>query len=180
MKQCPNCKNQVDDNATFCTVCGAQFASEQPQQGQAQQQQGQPQQGFNQNQGAYNNMPPQGYAPQYDPYDHTAEFDAKDISDNKVLAMMVYLLGIVGIIVAMLGRKDSPYAAFHVRQGMKFVVVDALVAICAAVLCWTCIVPIAAAILEVVLLVVKIICVFQVGSGKAKEPVIIRSLGFLK
>lgn len=168
MKQCPNCKNQIDDNAAFCTVCGVRFDSVQPQQG------------FNQNQGAYN-MPPQGgYAPQYDPYNHTAEFDAKDISENKVLAMMVYLLGIVGIIVAMIGRKDSPYAAFHVHQAMKFVVVDALLAICTLVLFWTCIVPIAASILEVVLLVVKIICVFQVGSGKAKEPVIIRSLGFLK
>ena len=25
--------------------------------------------------------------------DHTAEFDAKDISDNKVIAMVIYLLG---------------------------------------------------------------------------------------
>ena len=69
---------------------------------------------------------------------------------------------------------------FHVRQVLKFTVVNILMWICAGVLCWTFIAPIAAGIMSVVFLVIKIICFFQVCSGKAKDPAIIRSLGFLK
>ena len=64
-------------------------------------------------------------------WDHTNEFDAKDVSENKAVAMLVYLLGFLGIIIALLAGTTSPYAAFHVRQGLKFVVLDTLIAIVA-------------------------------------------------
>ena len=64
-------------------------------------------------------------------WDHTNEFDAKDVSENKAVAMLVYLLGFLGIIIALLAGTTSPYAAFHVRQGLKFVVMDTLIAIVA-------------------------------------------------
>lgn len=78
MKTCPNCHAQLDDNAIFCTACGTQFGAVPPQQNAIPPQQNAipPQQ---------NAVPPQpAFAPAYDPYDHTAEFDPKDISDNKV------------------------------------------------------------------------------------------------
>lgn len=62
-------------------------------------------------------------------WDHTNEFDAKDVSENKAVAMLIYLLGFVGIIIALLAGTTSPYASFHVRQGLKFVVLDTLIAI---------------------------------------------------
>ena len=149
MKICPNCNNQVQDNAIFCVNCGTQFA-------------------------------PQTTTMVYDSWDHTAEFDAKDISDNKVISMLVYLMGAIGIIIALLVGNSSKYASFHVRQALKFTVVEILSSLIAVVLCWTIIVPVAYAILMVTLFVIKIICFFQICSGKAKEPAIIRSLGFLK
>ena len=78
-------------------------------------------------------MPP-GRQPQMQTaaWDHTAEFDPKDISENKVVAMLVYLLGWVGIIIALLAANTSPYAAFHVRQGLKFVVLNCLIGLAAA------------------------------------------------
>lgn len=159
MKTCPNCNSQIDDTAAFCTNCGAQLAAPaQPQYG----------------------APGQKYAPVYDPYDHTAEFDPKDISDNKVFAMLGYLLGPIGIIIALLASHSSPYTMFHVRQALKITVVSLLILICTAVLFWTIIVPIAAAVMACILAVIEIICFFQVCSGKAKEPAIIRSLGFLR
>lgn len=150
--------------------------------------QGMPNQGMP-NQGMPNQgpMPGQGapyqqyaQAPVFDPYDHTAEYSPKDISDNKVIAILVYLMGTVGIIIALLASKESPYVAFHLRQGLKFLAVEVLVGIVSAVLFFTLIVPIAGGIFLVVLWVIKIICFFQICSGKAKEPAIIRSLGFLK
>ena len=74
-----------------------------------------------------NAVPPQpAFAPAYDPYDHTAEFDPKDISDNKVFAMICYLMGFIGIIVALLATNSSKYAMFHVRQALKIEVASIL------------------------------------------------------
>lgn len=166
MRICPNCQTQLDDDAMFCTGCGTQFiAANDIQQEQV---------------NAYQQEYQNSYTPPYDPYDHTAEFDPKDISDNKVMAMLVYLMGWLGIIVALLGSKASPYVAFHIRQALKFTVTSILMMICTVLLCWTLIVPIAAVIMTIVLFVIKIICFFQICSGKAKEPAIIRSLKFMK
>ena len=151
MKFCPNCGTQMEDNAAFCPKCGVQP----------------------------NAAPKVTYAP-VDPYDHTAEFDPQDISDNKVYAMLVYLMGTIGIIIALLAAQSSRFVAFHVRQALKIVAVNLLMGIISAVLIWTFIVPIAAGVMAVVFWVIKIICFFQVCSGKAKEPAIIRSLGFMK
>ena len=118
--------------------------------------------------------------PVYNPYDHTAEFDPKDISDNKVFAMLVYLMGTIGVIIALLASHASPYAMFHVRQGLKLTVVNILLGIIMVVLIWTVIVPIICGIAFVVLFVINIICFFQVCGGKAKEPAIVCSLGFLR
>ena len=160
MKTCPTCNTQLDDNAVFCNVCGTQFAAP-----------AQP-----------------GYAPQggyqtpfvADPTDHTAEFDAKDISDNKVISMLVYLMGTFGIIIALLASNTSPYAAFHVRQALKISVVTILGGLLSALLCWTIIVPLAYSFFMIAIFVVKIICFFDVCKGKAKEPAIIKGFGFLK
>ena len=151
MKFCPNCGTQMEDNAAFCPKCGVQP----------------------------NAAPNMTYAP-VDPYDHTAEFDPQDISDNKVYAMLVYLMGTIGIIIALLAARSSRFVGFHVRQALKIVAVNLLMLIASAVLFWTFIVPIAAGVMSVVFWVIKIICFFQICSGKAKEPAIIRSLGFMK
>lgn len=113
-------------------------------------------------------------------WDHTREFDEKDISDNKVVAMLVYLIGIPGIIVALLCSNSSPYAGFHVRQALKFVVMNTLTLLAAAVFAWTFVIPIAAGIFVCILFVIKIICFVSICKGEAKEPPIIRSFKFLK
>ena len=128
MKSCPKCGAQMEDQAVFCANCGANY-----------------------------NNPYGAAAPVVPEWDHTAEFDPKDVSDNKVIAMLVYLLSVVGILIALLSQ-NSPYVSFHVRQ----------------------IVPIAAGIFYAVLWVVKIICFVSICKGEAKEPVIIRSFTFLK
>lgn len=109
--------------------------------------------------------------------DHTAEFDPKDISDNKVIAMLPYLLGVAGLIIALLMTNTSRYVTFHIRTALKFTVVETL-------LIFVNIVPILGQIAYVVgmliCIVLRIIAFFQICNGKAKDPAIISSLGFLK
>lgn len=156
MKFCPTCGTQTPDNAAFCPNCGTSLN------------------------GTASPAAAPAPVPYVDPYDHTEDFDPKDISDNKVLCMVVYLMGIFGVVIALLGSHDSPYTAFHVRQALKFTVVGTLTGILGLLLCWTIIAPIAAGIFAAVLFVIKVICFFQICNGKATEPYIIRSLGFLK
>ena len=176
MKVCPNCQQQMDDNLAFCMNCGTQLPAGQPAPAAQPVQTPPPVAPTT----PYNNQLPPQMGPIFDPYDHTTEFTAKDISDNKVISMLVYLMGAIGIVIALLAANSSPYAAFHVRQALKFTVVTILLAIITAVLCWTIIVPSVAGLAALVLLVVKIICFFQICKGKAVEPYIIRNLTFLK
>lgn len=150
MAYCKNCGAHIPDDAGFCGECGT---------------------------------PVSGGAgmPRYtDIYDHTAEFDSEDISSNKVVAMAAYILGMVGIVIALLAAPNSKYAAFHSRQALKLSITNTLLAFVMVLLSWTIIVPIAGAVCIVILGVVQIICFFQVCSGKAKDAPIIRSLRFLK
>lgn len=165
MKICPNCGAQMDNNAMFCTSCGTPWT---PPSGPV------PGQGGYQDQGGY--AYGAGYAM---PYDHTSEFTAEDVRDNKVFCLIVYLIGIPGIIIAMLAANSSPFVGFHVRQALKITVVSTLTVIASAVLCWTIIIPIAGVVFIGVLSIIRIICFFRICSGKAIEAPIVRSIGFL-
>ena len=80
MKNCPRCNAQMEDNAVFCQNCGFSVAQ------QAEPQAQQPQ--YNQ----YAAAP----APVVDQYDHTAEFSAEDVSENKLLAAVIYVSSVLG------------------------------------------------------------------------------------
>ncbi len=149
---CKNCGTQIPEGARNCPSCGTPVLSQKDYQNPT----------------------------YFDPYDHTAEFDPTDISENKAYCMLVYLTGVFGIIIALLASNSSRYTAFHVRQAVKFTVVETLCGLITLVLCWTVIVPIVGGIFMLALFVVKVICFFSICSGKAKEPPIIRSFGFLK
>ena len=111
-----------------------------------------------------------------DPSDHTAEFDPADISENKVIAMAPYLMGWVGIIVALLAINNSKYVSFNVKQTLKL-------EICLVLSAFLCIVPflgwVAFGVCTIIILVLKIIGFVNVCKGKAKEAPIVSGFGFL-
>lgn len=164
MKTCPNCRSEVRDDAAFCPVCGTTLESiptlPRPEQ----------------------TYTPPVYTPpvpMFDPYDHTADFDAGDIAENKLPCMLAYLLSIPGLIIALLMPKASLYRQFHIRQAMKFLIAQTLLVFVGALLFWTFLVPIAAGVMLTVLTVIKAVTFVQVCQGKAKDPAILRSLKFL-
>ena len=81
---------------------------------------------------------------------------------------------------ALLVAKDSPYVGFHVREGIRILVSEVLLGLITVVFCWTVVVPIAAAVCFIILLVVRIISFVNVCNGKAKEAAIVSNFGFLK
>ena len=177
---CRKCNAQNDDDASVCTNCGESLIY---QQQPSNQQYGEQQQYTNPQYGApqYGGQPYGGQQPYYkDIYDHTSEFEPSDISSNKVFAMLPYLMGWIGIIVALLASHESKYVGFHIRQALKLSITNTLLILISLVLCWTIIVPIVGAVCVVIIEVIQIIGFFSVCCGNAKELPIVRSLGFLK
>ena len=48
-------------------------------------------------------------------------FDPKDVEDNKVIAALSYV-GLL-VLVPLLAKRDSPFAQFHARQGLVFLII---------------------------------------------------------
>ena len=151
MKICNNCGAQVEDVAKFCPECGFKFgAIAEPR------------------------------AAVTDIYDHTSEFSPEDIANNKLYAILMYCVSLMGIIIGLLAAGDSPYVRFHVKQSLKLFICEVLLGLITAALFWTIIVGIAGSIAIVVLAVVDIICLVNACKGLAKEPPIVCKIGFLK
>lgn len=191
MKICPRCGTEQDDSALFCSNCGTTFAV-QPQvtrtepvaqaAPQAPVQPTVPVQPMAPVQPQYTAQVPQYQAPvmKYNAYDHTSEFEAKEVSEYKLYAAMMYVSSAVGIIMALLANKDSPYLKFHIRQVLKLDIAMMILTVLTAVLAWTVIVAIAGSIALVVLGVIKVICFVNVLKNKSVEPSIVRDLKFLQ
>ena len=90
--------------------------------------------------------------------------------------MAPYLVTL-GVIIALIAGQKSKYAMFSVKQALK-------IDICMALATFLSIVPfvgwLAMIVIDLILIVVRIICFFDVCNGKAKEAPIVKNLGFLK
>ena len=151
MKTCNNCGAQVEDVAKFCPECGFKFgAIAEPR------------------------------AAVTDIYDHTSEFSPEDIANNKLYAILMYCVSLMGIIIGLLAAGDSPYVRFHVKQSLKLFICEVILGLITGALFWTVIVGIVGGIAIVVLAVVDIICLVNACKGLAKEPPIVCKIGFLK
>lgn len=123
--------------------------------------------------------------------DTTAEYDAKDIEQNKVLSLFAYL-GIL-FLIPLLAAKDSKFARFHTNQGLVLFI---------AAIAWSVVYSILTTVLGFILLsgaaglyslivmllgliylvftVLAIIGIVNALTGKAKELPIIGKFKLLK
>ena len=191
MKKCPNCNATYDDeNTRFCIKCGTVLEEAQPEVQQtavAEEQPApavQPEPQPAPEQPVYQAAPvyqaPPAYEAPADPDDHTSEMDEEDVAKNKLYAILVYLLGPVGMIIGLLAAKDSKFLDFHIKLNIKYMVVYTLLALATSILCWTFIVPIAGVICICIVAVLQIISFVQCCKGEAKDPAIIKKIKFLK
>ena len=131
--------------------------------------------------------------------DTTAEFDPKDISDNKGISILSYLGPLV--FIPMFAKKDSKYARFHANQGLTMfityagysVVQSILLAILRKIFPWNYNYGLVGgrgfifnalstilSLLWIPITVIAIIGIVNAASGKAKELPLIGKFKFLK
>ena len=143
MKICANCGTHVADDASFCNNCGSSLVNStvaEPAQNNASVNDeankavntapnpapvpnptpapnmvSTPMQQTNQQ--SFGQAPYQQYI---DPADHTAEFDPRDIADNKLFAVIPYLFGIIAGLVVGIYVKESSFVRFHIKNAISF------------------------------------------------------------
>ncbi|MBR3767420.1 MAG: hypothetical protein IKL10_04160 [Clostridia bacterium] len=115
-----------------------------------------------------------------DPWDRTALFSEEDVSEYRLFAALTYLLGFIGIIIALLVNKDSEYLKFHIYQGLKITICQAALGLFSLIGAWTFIIPLAAAVCFILIVIIQLVSTFWTLQGKSKEAIIIRSLNILK
>ena len=111
--------------------------------------------------------------------DFTSNFDEKDIAENKIFAMSVYALNVVGIVIALLAAGNSAFVRFHVKEALKISILEIVTSIVTLILFWTVIVPVLGGIIALLMIIARVIGFVNVCKGKAIRAFVVRDIDFL-
>ncbi len=156
MAFCGNCGTKVDEGVKFCPGCGNAMATP------AAEQQTQTQSPAVEKQATAQTQAP-------------AAFEAKDIENNKIMAVLAYIL----FLIPLLAAKESPYAKFHTNQGLILFIAGIAVSIVGSIiplLGWFLILPVGGLIVGIL----GIMGIINALTGKAKELPVIGQFKLLK
>lgn len=112
-------------------------------------------------------------------WDKTDLFSEEEVKKYRLTAVLIYLLGIFGIILALVTDKESDYLKFHVNEGLKIAVVTAALALISVLLSFTFIVPVLSGMGLIICTVINLISAYKTLNGKSENAVIIRNLKIL-
>lgn len=161
MATCKKCGADIDENAKQCPVCGAPVEKDQ---GNSNSKQNAAEAAFTE----FNNTA-----------DTTAEFDSKDITDNKVMAVLAYI-GIL-FLIPLLAAPNSRFARFHTNQGLVLFLAEVVLGAAGGVLGLIPFVGwIISSAIGIVCLAFMIIGIVNAANGKAKELPLIGSFKLIK
>lgn len=167
MAFCSNCGEKLEDGAKNCAKCGASAG---PQKENAARQNNYAAKIQNLNNTA----------------DRTAEFDPKDIQNNKGMAILAYLSWLV--LIPLLAAKESKFARYHTNQGLVLAIAEVLFGIAYSILS-TIVLAISwrlyiimniIGLVGLVFIVLTIIGILNSANGRAKELPVIGKFNLLK
>lgn len=163
MKYCTSCGNPIEDNAKFCSVCGAsaETANERAASGN--------------NENDFRNKIEDAVNNFNNTPDTTADYAPDDIEKNRIMAIFAYL-GLL-FLIPLFAAKESPFARYHTNQGILLFIIQFVGSMCGAIPFIGWFVAAAANIFGVLLIVLGII---NVVKGQAKELPIIGKFRILK
>lgn len=154
MATCKKCGAAMDDNAAQCPVCGA------PADGAR-------------------NAADSAFANLNNTADTTAEFDSRDIADNKVMAILAYI-GIL-FLIPLLAAQNSGFARFHTNQGLILFLAEVVLSAASGILGLIPFVGwIVSGAVGVLCLALMIIGIVNAANGKAKELPLIGGFRLIK
>ena len=110
MAYCPKCGAEVEEGTAFCPNCGSKLNAERSAQ----------KTDFSEDLKKLADTP-----------DTTANYDPRDIADNKLMAILCYL-GILWLI-PFLAAKESPFVKYHLNQGLLVLILGIIVMAAASV-----------------------------------------------
>jgi len=108
MAFCGKCGTQLSDGVRFCPSCGAEVQGAASAQNGAGNQQGTP---VNNAVNSFTNTA-----------DSTSQYSAEDINANKGMAILSYLSWL--LLIPLFAAKTSPFAKFHVNQGLVLAIIE--------------------------------------------------------
>lgn len=103
------------------------------------------------------------------PEDKTYEYDTADIEQNKVMALLSYII----FFIPLLACPNSPYAKFHANQSLVLTIANIVVGLLGNI-------PILGKftwILNSAITILTVLGIVYSAQGKAKELPIIKALG---
>ena len=168
MAKCPKCNAELADDAKFCTACGekVEAAAQAPQTiPEAPKTEAEAPKAETAAASAtaaasstlqdLNNTP-----------DITDQFDAADINDNKVMAILCYLGWL--ILIPLIASK-SRYVKFHANQGLILFIAGFL-----------SIIPLVGWVISIVAFILAILGIINAVNGRAKQLPIIGKFSLIK
>ena len=168
MAKCPKCNAELADDAKFCTACGEKLeAAAQPQQPIPEAPKTEAEAPKAETAAAsaaaatsstlqdLNNTP-----------DITDQFDAADINDNKVMAILCYLGWL--ILIPLIASK-SRFVKFHANQGLILFIAGFL-----------SIIPLVGWVISIVAFILAILGIINAINGRAKQLPIIGKFSLIK
>ena len=172
MIKCPKCNAELEDGAKFCTACGEKLeAAAQPQQAIPE---------------APKTEAPKAEAPKAEAPkaetaaaaasstlqdlnntpDITDQFDAADINDNKVMAILCYLGWL--ILIPLIASK-SRFVKFHANQGLILFIAGFL-----------SLIPLLGWVISIIAFILAILGIVNAINGRAKQLPIIGKFSLIK
>ena len=168
MAFCSKCGSQLNEGEKFCPSCGTPVGYE-------------TEEAANPTQSVQTDLS-QKIADLNNTADTTSEYDAQDIRNNKVMAILAYLSWLV--LIPLFAARESKFARFHCNQGIVLAVAEIIAVIVLSILDglpligW--IFSIAGSLLGLVCLLFAVLGIINAANGKAKELPIIGKFKILK
>lgn len=172
MLLCEKCGTKVDEGTKFCPSCGNSMEVPAPQQQE-------------QNSGDQNDFSAK-IANLNDTADTTADYDADDVSKNKVMAVLAYFGPLC--FIPMFAAKDSKFARFHANQGLVLLIACVAYSIVSSILnsiilaiSWRLyFITSIISFISIVFAVLAILGIINAANGRAKELPVIGKFKILK
>ncbi len=176
MAFCGNCGAKVDEGVKFCPSCGTAIEAAEQKTEQTEQPKQGAQNDFAEKLQNLNNTA-----------DTTADFDPKDIEDNKLMGILAYLSWLV--LIPIFAAPKSKFARFHANQGLVLAIVEiiwwiatAIITTIAYAIAWWLgsLLSTVLGLANIVFFVMLVLGILNAAGGKAKELPVIGKFRILK